>query len=136
MTSSSLPLRRRDARERALELLYEADMKGCSVEDVLADLPLTPDPFSVALARGVAEHQERFDELTRRFLRRDWTFERMPLLDRLVLSLAMEELLTHTDVPVAVAIDEAVELAKQFSTDDSSKFVNGMLRNILPFLRP
>jgi N utilization substance protein B len=120
---------RSDARERALALLYEAEMKGEPGAAVVAALPVPPDPYAAALVQGVDAERERIDELLRRFTR-SWPLERMPALDRAVLRLATYELLARPDVPTAVVIDEAVELAKRFSTDDSGRFVNGMLSSI------
>ena len=126
---------RSDARERALALLYEAEMKGASGAEVVAALPVPPDPYAAALVEGVDAQREQVDELLRRFTR-SWPLERMPAIDRAVLRLATWELLSRPDVPTAVVIDEAVELAKRFSTDDSGRFVNGMLSAIAPKLRP
>jgi putative hydrolase of the HAD superfamily len=128
------PVPRRQARERALELLYEADVKGVKVTSVVAALPLPPDRYTVAVVSGVEEHQ---DELDRAFGRhaRAWTVDRMPMVDRNVLRLATFELAHRPDVPVAVVIDEAVELAKRFSTDDSGRFVNGVLRRVAEDVR-
>ena len=130
------PQRRHDARERALDLLYEADVKGLSGADVIGQLPVVPDEYTAGLVRGVGTNEAAHDELIRRFLRTDWTFSRMPILDRILLRIAIEELSHRPDVPTAVVIDEAVELAKQFSTEDSGKFVNGMLSNIAAVVRP
>jgi transcription antitermination protein NusB len=128
------PNSRTDARERALELVYEAECKNESVEDVLASLPVAPDPFAASLARGIDEHYVDAIDLIRRFARADWPVERMPVLDRLVLCLAIEELDHHRDTPRAVVLDEAVEMAKKFSTEDSGRFVNGMLTSIADHL--
>lgn len=117
---------RHAARERALELLYEAEQKGLSVESLLSELPVEPDQHTLDLVVGVAEHQAEIDDLIRRFAR-NWALERMPMLDRAILRLATFELAHRADVPTAVVIDEAVELAKAFSTDDSGRFVNGVL---------
>jgi transcription antitermination protein NusB len=128
--TTSPPTSRRDARERALELVYEAECKSVSVADVLATLPIPPDRFASQLALGVDENRVESLELLRTYARSDWKPERMPVIDRLVLFLAIEELDHHRDTPKAVVIDEAVELAKRFSTEDSGRFVNGMLTSI------
>jgi transcription antitermination protein NusB len=86
------------------------------------------------LVEGVAAHQERIDELIAGHAR-GWTLDRMPVIDRSVLRLAVFELLERPDVPIAVIIDEAVELAKRFSTDDSGRFVNGVLSAIARAVR-
>ncbi|HEX9260293.1 MAG TPA: transcription antitermination factor NusB [Acidimicrobiales bacterium] len=117
---------RSEARERALSLLYEADAKQLSVAEVLDALVLPPDPLAELLVRGVAEHQPRIDGLISSHAR-NWTLERMPVIDRTVLRIGVFELLERPDVPVAVVLNEAVELAKRFSTDDSGRFVNGVL---------
>lgn len=125
---------RREARERALALLYEAEAKGVAPADVLAALPVEPDRYAAELAAGVGEHRGEIDGFIRRFAK-GWSLERMPALDRAVLRLAIFELGWCPDVPTGVAIDEAVELAKQYSTDDSGRFVNGMLSRIAQELR-
>lgn len=125
---------RRGARERALSLLYEADAKGDPIEAVLAGLPVPPDPYTVAVVRGVDGGREELDRLIVRFAR-DWRLERMPVLDRTVLRMATYELLHRADVPAAVVISEAVELAKRYSTDNSGRFVNGVLSSIAAEVR-
>jgi N utilization substance protein B len=126
---------RRAARERALALLYEADAKGVPVADVLAELPVPPDPYATELALGVDAHRDTIDPYLARFAR-DWTIERMPVIDRTLLRMGVFELLFERDVPVAAVIDEAVELAKRYSTEDSGRFVNGMLARIAEEVRP
>ena len=126
---------RSDARERALALLYEAESKDTSPRAVLAALPVPPSPLVVVLVEGVEDHRAELDALIVEHAR-NWTLERMPAIDRNLLRLALFELSERPEVPVAVVIDEAVELAKRFSTDDSGRFVNGMLSAIAPKLRP
>ena len=125
---------RRDARERALSLCYELDVRGFSLDDLLAGLPTAPDPYAVELVRGVEDHREEVDALIRKYADR-WSLERMPVIDRNLLRMAVFELAHRPDVPVAVAISEAVELAKRYSTDDSGRFVNGMLGRIAEAVR-
>jgi N utilization substance protein B len=120
---------RHEARERALALLYEAEMKRLGTAQVLAALAVAPDPFTVALVEGAAAHEQRIDALMAAAAK-GWEVERMPVLDRSILRLATYELLAEPDVPVAVVIDEAVELAKQYSTEFSGAFVNGVLSTI------
>jgi transcription antitermination protein NusB len=120
---------RHEARERALALLYEAEMKRLGTEEVLAALSVVPDPFTVALVEGVGTHEERIDALMAAAAK-GWEVERMPVLDRSILRLATYELIAEPEVPVAVVIDEAVELAKQYSTEFSGGFVNGVLSTI------
>jgi N utilization substance protein B len=126
---------RREARERALGLLYEADAKGATPADVVASQELEPDEFAADIVRGVGEHQADVDELITRFAK-GWTIERMPVIDRTLLRMAIFELAHRPDVPTAAVISEAVELAKRYSTDDSGRFVNGMLGRIADELRP
>ena len=125
---------RREARERALGLLYEADAKDTPVADVVADLPLPPEPYAADLVRGVADHQLEIDELLSRYSK-DWPLERMPVVDRTLLRMGVFELLHRLDVPTGAVINEAVELAQQYSTDDSGKFVNGVLARIADEVR-
>src|SRR5262245_52891050 len=120
---------RHEARERALSLLYEAEQKGVPVEDVLAELPIAPDPFTEDLVRGVADHGAALDEVIAARAT-NWRLDRMAMLDRAVLRLGTYELLHRPDVPHAVAIDEAVELAKAYCGDESPRFVNGVLARI------
>ncbi len=126
---------RRDARERALGLLYEAETKSCSGGDVLAALPVPADEFAAALVRAVDEHRDRIDGLLGEYAK-GWTVSRMPALDRAALRMGTAELLTRPDVPTAVVLNETVDLAKRFSTDDSGRFVNGLLARIATEVRP
>ena len=127
--------RRREARERALSLLYEAEVKGEAPDRVLEALPLAPEPFAADLVAGVGEHGSEVDGLIRRFAK-GWTLERMPAIDRTLLRIGTYELLHRQDVPTGAVISEAVELAKRYSTDDSGKFVNGLLARIAKEVRP
>ncbi|NLA34455.1 MAG: transcription antitermination factor NusB [Actinobacteria bacterium] len=126
---------RHEARERAIQLIYEAEQRDLDSAGILADQVLDPDPYTVTLVTGVGEHRGHIDELIERFAR-GWTIERMPSMDRAVLRVAIYEL-GHVDaVPTAVALDEAVELAKRYGTDDSGRFVNGVLSSVAKELRP
>jgi transcription antitermination protein NusB len=126
---------RRAARERAVGLLYEAEVKDQPAIDVLAALPVAPDDYVVEVVTGVTEHAAELDEAITRYAR-NWDLDRMPALDRAILRLAAYELGHRPDVPRNVVINEAVELAKVFSTEESGKFVNGMLSAMAPDLRP
>jgi transcription antitermination protein NusB len=126
---------RRGARERALELLYECDLKEQAVSDLLEELPVPPQPYATTLASGVEAHQARIDELLAKHAI-DWSLDRMPVVDRAVLRMATFELGWCSDVPTSVVISEAVELAKEYSTDESAGFVNGLLATIAHELRP
>ncbi len=126
--------RRREARERALALLYEAETKGMPPSAVLDALPVPPDPFAAELVRGVGETSTTLDEHIGA-VSRGWTVARMPALDRALLRVGCYELLYEPDTPTAVIINEAVELAGRFSTDDSGRFVNGVLSKLAADLR-
>ena len=121
---------RRAERERALGLLYEAEAKGVSSSELAANV----DGYASDAASGVAVDQEQIDTLIGTFAR-GWALERMPATDRALLRLAAWELLRRDDVPTAVVISEAVELAKRYSTDESGRFVNGVLSAIATDVR-
>jgi N utilization substance protein B len=130
---------RRKARKRALDILFEADQRATDPRTTLEQWVLRADPpvpdYSQHLVAGVIDHRESIDELLTE-TSTDWTLDRMPSVDRSVLRLAVYELLWCDDVPTAVAIDEAVELAKSLSTDDSPGFVNGVLARLATRGRP
>ncbi len=121
------------ARERALEILYEASLKEVSAREVLASLAVVPDAFVVELV-GDAESSKDVAEAAIAAASVDWSLERMALIDRLVMVLAIGEVLGSDPPPDAVVLDEAVELAKTYSTDASPRFVNGVLAAVLPGL--
>lgn len=125
---------RREARERALGLCYEQETRGFSVEELLADLDAPADPYAVALVRGVDEHRDEIDALLRK-LSEHWALERMPAVDRALLRIGSYELGWQPEVPTAVVIDEAVDLAHQYSTKDSGRFVNALLSRVAGELR-
>jgi N utilization substance protein B len=124
---------RSKARKRALDVLFEADLRGLptlqllSERQSLGDVPV--QPYAAELVRGVASHSERIDELISWNLV-DWTMERLPAVDRNVLRIGVYELLWADGVPDGVAISEAVALAQDLSTDNSPSFVNGVLARI------
>ena len=125
---------RSKARKRAVDFLYEADLLGTDPVTLLAERVGSPDvppvnDYTVTLVEGVTTHRARIDDLISEHSE-GWTLQRMPGVDRAVLRVGLYELLWAADVPDAVAIDEAVELAKQLSTDDSPRFVNGVLGRI------
>ncbi|HWJ60888.1 MAG TPA: transcription antitermination factor NusB [Acidimicrobiales bacterium] len=125
---------RREARERALALLYEAEQKGMApIAEVIDRLPVKPEPYAAELVVGVSDHLDELDELIGRYSV-GWTVVRMPAVDRNLLRLSTYEL-AHTDVPVGACISEAVELAKRYSTDDSHTFINGLLSRLAAELR-
>jgi transcription antitermination protein NusB len=125
---------RRDARRRAVELLYEAAQRETDPRTLLAErVGVTEvDPindYTVTLVEGVAAHRERIDELLAEHAQ-GWSLHRMPPVDLAVLRVGLYELLWAGDVPDPVAIDQAVGLARELSTDDSPRFVNGVLGRI------
>ena len=126
---------RSNARERALHVLYEAEAKGIAAQDVLAAQILAVDEMTVAIVSGVAARAVAIDELISEHAT-GWPLARMPSIDRNVLRIGCYELLGRPEVPVAVVINEAVELAKTFSTDESGRFVNGVLSAIAAVVRP
>lgn len=117
---------RREARERALALLYEAEARGATPSAVLAELAVPAEPFAVELATGVGAHLDEIDALLTLYAR-DWRVDRMPAIDRAVLRIAAFELLYHPATPSAAVLSEAVALAGRYSTEESSRFVNGVL---------
>ncbi|HRE02805.1 MAG TPA: transcription antitermination factor NusB [Ilumatobacteraceae bacterium] len=125
---------RSDARERALGYLYEAETKAIAPTDVLAAQVITPDALTTMLVTGVERNGQRIDDLVAAHAK-GWTLARMPSIDRNVLRLGTFELLERPDVDVPVVIDEAVALAVRFSTDDSGRFVNGVLAAIADTVR-
>jgi N utilization substance protein B len=127
---------RTKARKRALDVLFEAEQRGVDPVTLLAQRVAEPGTqsslpqYSVDLVEGVVEHSSRIDELISTHSH-GWTIERMPAVDRALLRLGVWEVLYNDEVPDAVAVDEAVELAKSLSTDDSPSFVNGLLGRIV-----
>lgn len=124
--------RRREARRRAVLILYQADVTGRSPAEVLeerVELGEALPAFTKELVLGVGERLAELDEVIGRSAE-GWTVERMAAVDRTLLRLAAHEILHREDVPTAVAIDEAVAAAKELSTGDSGRFVNGVLGKI------
>jgi transcription antitermination protein NusB len=125
---------RSKARKRAVDVLYEADVRGRDRVTVLADRIETANPpvpeHTIRLVEGVAQHAARIDALIDAHAA-NWSLDRLPDVDRAILRMAVFELLWADDVPDIVVIDEAVELAKALSTDDSPAYVNGVLGAIL-----
>ncbi len=129
-----IPSSRREARERILSLLYEADSKQTGPSAVLDELPVAPDQFVIDIVRGVETERPRIDELLADHAI-GWTVDRMPVVDRALLRMATYELLARPDVPTGAVISEAVELATQYSTEESGRFVNGVLSTLAAILR-
>lgn len=128
------PDERSDARERALYLLYEAHSKGIAPAATIDLQVVEPDELTQELVRGVDRLLGDLDELISAKAK-GWTLARMPVLDLSVMRLATFELLERPHVPTAVVLNEAVELAKRYSTDDSGRFVNGVLAAIAADVR-
>jgi transcription antitermination protein NusB len=122
-------LPRTKARRRALDVLHAADALDTPALEILEAVPPPVAQFTRELIEGVTEHRAELDDLIRRYADR-WALERMPIVDRNLLRLGIFELLYRSDVPPAVAINEAVELAKLLSTEDSGRFVNGLLGRV------
>ncbi|MCV7344242.1 transcription antitermination factor NusB [Mycolicibacterium rhodesiae] len=130
---------RHQARKRAVDLLFEAEARGLTPAEVAegrsalaeanADVSAL-NPYTVTVAQGVTANTAHIDELITSHLQ-GWTLERLPAVDRAILRVAVWELLHAEDVPEPVAVDEAVELAKELSTDDSPGFVNGVLGQVM-----
>lgn len=149
---------RRESRERALELCYEVELRhvdpdvalaevladndvvraarrerGEPLDELLLEAPPVLDPYVLAIVRGVEDRHEEIDALLRKFSEH-WALERMPVVDRTLLRVGCFELLA-TEEPTAAVINEAVELAKEYSTKDSGRFVNGLLSRIAEDVR-
>ena len=131
---SGRPHPHRDARRVALDILFQADIRedapADAMQDWASDQDRTVPRFARELVLGVDEHLPELDRVIGDHAR-DWTVPRMPVVDRTVLRLAVYELLHRPDVPPSAAISEAVEAAKELSTEDSGRFVNGVLGAIV-----
>ncbi len=130
---------RHQARKRAVDLLFEAEARGLTpVEIVEVRTALTEakqdvaalNPYTETVARGVGERTAHIDDLISSHLQ-GWTLDRLPAVDRAILRVAVWELLYAEDVPEPVAVDEAVQLAKELSTDESPSFINGVLGQVM-----
>ncbi len=128
---------RSKARKQALDLLYETDIRGTNLVETLAarDIPAEgPDArpireYTKELVNGVSDNRRKIDELITTYAQ-GWDMDRLPAVDRNILRLGIYEILWSTDVPMSVAIDEALVLAKELSSDDSSKYIHGVLGRI------
>ena len=125
---------RREARERALGLAYEAEIRDVDLVVIVTEQPVRPDDYACRLVEGVAEHGDEIDALLSKYSEH-WALDRMPVVDRTLLRISTYELGWVPEVPAAAVITEAVELAKQYSTKDSGRFVNGLLGRIAEQLR-
>jgi len=125
---------RRKARTIALEIIYQKEITNYPLDEIIKNrLKMEdyeiPSEFSMSLVRGVINHQEELDDLISNYAK-NWALDRMPLLDRNIIKISLYEMLYEQDIPFSVSINEAVELAKIFGTDDSRRFVNGVLGKI------
>jgi transcription antitermination protein NusB len=129
---------RSKARKRALDVLFEAELRGAPVTDVLAERTAQASPpvpeYAAELVRGVQAHRDRIDALLSGYSA-GWPLDRMPAVDRNILRIGVFELLYADSVPDGVAISEAVLLAGDLSTEESSAFVNGLLARVLELKR-
>ncbi len=128
---------RSKARKQALDLLYETDIRGTNLVDTLnaRDIPAEgPDArpireYTRELVGGVSDNRRRIDELITTYAQ-GWDMDRLPAVDRNILRLGIYEILWSTNVPTSVAIDEALDLARELSSDESSKYIHGVLGRI------
>ena len=120
---------RSNARERAVHLLYEAESRDLPVATIVSAQILGVDDLVALLTSGVSSRRTELDEIITEHSH-TWTIHRMPAIDRNILRLAIYELMDRPEVPIAVIINEAVELAKRFSTEESGRYVNGVLSAI------
>jgi N utilization substance protein B len=125
---------RSKARKRALDILFECEVRGLPLGETLDERVAAAEPpvndYTVHLVRGVAEHRARIDELVATYAQ-GWSLDRMPGVDRNVLRIGVFEILYVDEVPDAVAISEAMTLARDLSTDESPAFVNGVLGSVV-----
>jgi N utilization substance protein B len=120
---------RSDARERALNVLFEADIRSCQPSEVVSRIQVPLDDLTTMLIDGFTSRREQIDGLISTHSH-SWTIDRMAATDRNVMRIATFELIGRPDVPTAVVLDEAVGLAKRYGSDDSGSFVNGVLSAI------
>jgi len=128
---------RRKARKRALDFLYEADIRGATALELLAARPaeeLSQGDYVQELLVGVSEHLVKIDELITTYAQ-GWDMDRMPAIDRNILRIALFEILWLSQLDDDIAVSEAIEIATELSTDDSAKYINGVLGRIV-ILKP
>jgi N utilization substance protein B len=130
-----MPTGRRSARRQAVIVLYQQDLLGLDAEGALArrDNP-EPDGYAAGLVRGVGQHRQEIDEVLAKHVER-WSLQRLGVLERAILRLATYELLREPEVPSPVVIDEAVESAKRFCSDEAGALVNGVLGSVARTVR-
>ncbi len=124
---------RRKARKRALDLLFEADLRSVSALELINERPgddLSQADYVRSLISGVGEHREKIDELIHTYSQ-GWDMDRMPAIDRNLLRIALFEILWLPELDDKIAVNEAVEIAQEISTADSAGFINGVLGRII-----
>lgn len=127
-------IERRKSRQAALELLYQREIVGGSIADAVAGYVRIPankplPDFCRRLLRGIEVNQRTIDEMIDVYAE-NWALERLPLIDRNILRMAIYEILYESDIPVSVSINEAIELAKKYGSPESGKFINGVLGHV------
>lgn len=125
-------MKRREAREKAFQILFQNDMNEMETEDLKAKLEKyeTKDPYLSDITHGVLHHKTDLDHHIEQHLK-NWSLNRIAMVERSILRIATYEILYVEDIPVKVTINEAVELANKYGDDQSGKFVNGVLSNIV-----
>jgi len=129
---------RRKARKDALEILYEKEITQQPLDQIIRNRKLArdehPSDFTIRLVEGIEENRERIDNIIRSHTD-NWALERMPIVDRNLIRIGLYEMLYEEDIPYSVSINEAVELAKIYGMEESSKFINGVLGRIATELK-
>jgi N utilization substance protein B len=125
---------RREAREEALAILYQAELTGDPVTEALASREVPPSSYAVEIAEQVDEARDDLDALLGRHLE-NWRVERMPLVDRVIARIAVWELSERSDIPTGVVLSEAVEIATQYCAEQSPRFLNGVLGSVASEVR-
>ncbi|MGM0844301.1 MAG: transcription antitermination factor NusB [Bacillota bacterium] len=125
-------MKRRTAREKALQALFQMDMSGMTADEALTNVyeDSLSDEYLENLVKGATEHKEVIDGLIKGNLGEKWSFDRLAKVDRNILRVAVYELLKVDDVPNKVVINEAIEIAKSYGDDQSGKFINGLLSKV------
>ncbi len=124
---------RRKARKRALDLLFESEMRGVVATELLATRPsdeLSQGEYVQTLVSGISEHRAKIDELINTYAE-GWDMDRMPVIDRNLLRIALFEILWNPEVDDKVAVSESVEIAQELSTKDSASYINGILGRVI-----
>ncbi|WDW08275.1 transcription antitermination factor NusB [Priestia aryabhattai] len=128
-------MKRHTARQKALQALFQHDLGQTEPMEAIGNVVQNekPDQFLESLVLGVVEHQQEIDELLRNHLEK-WTLDRVATVDRVILRIAVYEMKYEEEIPTSVTLNEAIELAKTFGDDQSSKFINGVLSKVLTTL--